>query len=230
MSKDIIINNVKIIDSLPSDKINLKELPTPSGNRVNCNKSYVAPKTNIENIISDVWLEIFKSESISITDNFFNDLGGHSLLAEMAVSKLRENPSMSDLAVSDIYGNSSIEELGIMIEKRNVSKDFSTEKSKTRVLVKTSSLHHKLCGFSQAISIYIYYLLASIPFVGLFLYEMNGSQWSTQNIHSIAIISLALFIAYLPTTILLAVATKWCLIGRFKEGSYPLWVSYYFHL
>lgn len=51
--------------------------------------TYVAPKSEIEQQITDIWQELLGIEQIGIHDNFF-ELGGHSLLAVQTVSRLRE--------------------------------------------------------------------------------------------------------------------------------------------
>src|SRR4029079_5241535 len=49
---------------------------------------YVAPRTQTEQIVADIWSEVLKVKELGVTDNFFN-LGGHSLLAAQVVSRLR---------------------------------------------------------------------------------------------------------------------------------------------
>lgn len=51
--------------------------------------TYVAPRSEIEQQITDIWQELLGIEQIGIHDNFF-ELGGHSLLAVQTVSRLRE--------------------------------------------------------------------------------------------------------------------------------------------
>ncbi len=48
---------------------------------------FVAPRTDFETAIADVWRDVLGVERIGIHDNFF-DIGGHSLLAVRAITKL----------------------------------------------------------------------------------------------------------------------------------------------
>ncbi len=56
--------------------------------RPQLNNPYVAPRTEIEKKIADLWQQLLGLEQIGIYDNFF-DLGGHSLLATQVISRLR---------------------------------------------------------------------------------------------------------------------------------------------
>jgi amino acid adenylation domain-containing protein len=50
---------------------------------------FIAPRTDIEEVVAVVWAEVLGLKRVSIRDNFFQ-LGGHSLLATQVVSRIRE--------------------------------------------------------------------------------------------------------------------------------------------
>ena len=52
--------------------------------------NFVAPRTELEEELAGLWVEILKVERVGINDNFF-DLGGHSLLATRLIFRLREH-------------------------------------------------------------------------------------------------------------------------------------------
>ena len=54
-------------------------LPTP----------YVAPETELESVVSAMWVDVLKTKPIGINDNFF-ELGGHSLLALQLLPRIRD--------------------------------------------------------------------------------------------------------------------------------------------
>jgi acyl carrier protein len=58
-------------------------------NRESDVNNYVAPRTELEEELADLWRGILKVERVGINDNFF-DLGGHSLLATRLIFQLRE--------------------------------------------------------------------------------------------------------------------------------------------
>lgn len=53
---------------------------------------YIAPGTDLEIILSDIWRELLNLDKISIHDNFF-DLGGNSMLLLKATNKIKEKLS-----------------------------------------------------------------------------------------------------------------------------------------
>jgi acyl carrier protein len=52
-------------------------------------KTFVGPRTQIEEIVADIWAQLFRIKQVSTHDNFF-ELGGHSLLAAQLVFRLNE--------------------------------------------------------------------------------------------------------------------------------------------
>lgn len=56
--------------------------------RPNLANEYIAPQTEIEKAVAQIWQELLGIDRIGIHDSFF-ELGGHSLLAIQAISRLR---------------------------------------------------------------------------------------------------------------------------------------------
>jgi len=78
------------LDSLPlmpNGKIDRKALPAPDG--ISSEQEYVAPKTEIEQHIAQIWQEVLQIEKVGIYDNFF-EIGGNSLLIVKVSTKLQE--------------------------------------------------------------------------------------------------------------------------------------------
>ena len=72
---------------LANGKVDRKALPAVdlSERRV----EYVAPRTNVEKTLSEIWSEVLEKDRVGIHDDFFN-LGGHSLLATMVITRVRQ--------------------------------------------------------------------------------------------------------------------------------------------
>ena len=62
----------------PNGKIDRQALPKPAAD-AGAQVAYVAPQTDAERKIAEIWRELLKVERVGSRDNFF-DLGGHSLL------------------------------------------------------------------------------------------------------------------------------------------------------
>jgi len=78
------------LDSLPltpNGKVDRRALPAPPRER-NGNE-YVAPRTETERALAEVWEEILRVDRAGVEDNFF-DLGGHSLIATQLLWRIRE--------------------------------------------------------------------------------------------------------------------------------------------
>ena len=99
--------------ALPNGKIDRNALPELDNERpATLEKAYVAPRTFVEEQLSQIWARLLKLEKVGINDNFF-ELGGHSLLATQVISQVRdafrvelsprrlfEEPTIAGLAVS----------------------------------------------------------------------------------------------------------------------------------
>ncbi len=81
-----------ILESLPlmpNGKVNLQALPNPDYSLGGLIGEFIAPETEIELQISNIWSEVLKLERVGIDDNFF-ELGGHSLLAAQVIARLHK--------------------------------------------------------------------------------------------------------------------------------------------
>jgi len=68
-------------------KIDRRALPAPD--RQGDTAAYVAPRTDTERLLAQVWGQVLDLDQVGADDNFF-ELGGHSLLAAQAIARLRE--------------------------------------------------------------------------------------------------------------------------------------------
>jgi len=78
------------LDALPltsNDKIDRRALLAPDQSRPELEKSYVAPRTPVEETLAGIWAEVLQLERVGIHDNFFH-LGGHSLKVTQVLSRV----------------------------------------------------------------------------------------------------------------------------------------------
>ncbi len=93
------------------DRNALSDLPTDIGKV----KEYVAPRTEIENLVADVWQTVLGIKQISITEDFIS-LGGQSLLAIRIIARINEAIYIN-LPVSAIFKDVTIERLAKRVEE-----------------------------------------------------------------------------------------------------------------
>lgn len=212
---------------LPSGKIDKKLLPVfnPSSQLAIDSKKQITAFKN-DSFASEIALIIaalFPNQEIKLSTDFFNDLGGHSLLAANFVSKARELNGLSHISIIDIYQKRTI---GNIIEFWKTQIDKNPKINKVDVQ-KVSLLSYYTCWFFQTIAlIFIYGLVGAqifIPYLGYYIVasEFNNSALSI-------LIAITLFCTVTPLIILFTFLCKHLIIGKFKEGDYPLWGTYYF--
>lgn len=70
-----------------SGKVDLQAIPTPD-TQLASTESYVAPRTVVEELLLNIWMDLLGKTQVGVHDSFF-DLGGHSLLATQLISQVR---------------------------------------------------------------------------------------------------------------------------------------------
>ncbi|QSQ17130.1 non-ribosomal peptide synthetase [Myxococcus landrumensis] len=91
----------------PNGKVDRKALPSPDSSNVS--DSYVAPRSPLEELLSNLWAQLLSLPRVGVDDNFF-DLGGHSLLATQLVSRVRETLRI-ELPLRDLFSNPTVASL-----------------------------------------------------------------------------------------------------------------------
>ncbi|KZN34199.1 hypothetical protein N480_21585 [Pseudoalteromonas luteoviolacea S2607] len=107
-----------VIDEIPvntSGKIDRKALQLQVKEMQD---EYIAPRTETEHVVHDIWSEILGVERISVNANFFA-LGGQSLLAINVVNKLMERYGF-EIETKLIFEYSSVESLSALIDSINI--------------------------------------------------------------------------------------------------------------
>ncbi|MDP2625480.1 MAG: amino acid adenylation domain-containing protein, partial [Candidatus Rokubacteria bacterium] len=74
---------------LPNGKVDRRALPPPDEEALAADRSFVAPRTPLEDRLAAIWRELLHLDRVGLHDNFF-DCGGHSLSAIRLVSRVRE--------------------------------------------------------------------------------------------------------------------------------------------
>ncbi|THB85437.1 non-ribosomal peptide synthetase [Pantoea allii] len=102
------------IEAIPltiNGKIDRSKLPPIDFTKIK--EDFVAPISQQELIVSNIWSEVLNLDKISIHDNFF-DLGGHSMLAVRVLGRLYDEYGV-DLPVRKLFENPTISQFSLLL-------------------------------------------------------------------------------------------------------------------
>ncbi|MCB1741757.1 MAG: amino acid adenylation domain-containing protein, partial [Gammaproteobacteria bacterium] len=101
----------------PNNKIDRRALPSPDTVRDVARKEFVAPRTETERALAEIWQAVLGVERVGIGDDFF-DLGGHSLLLVQILATLKERLKV-ELSIVDLYQHATVAALAEHLERRS---------------------------------------------------------------------------------------------------------------
>lgn len=235
---------------LPSGKINGKGLHEVSARKAAELASSSQDKDHtsepIAEIDSDSALGIFLTTLRSIFPqvsriepqaDFFNDLGGHSLLAAVLVSRLRQLPPFATIGLADIYEGRTPAQIatrfavlddndGTTIGGSENWHEADGTGPQTGEHLPVSQARFIICGLAQLVPLLFLFFVYSVEI--LVPYLLFDFLVVHANIGWAVLAAYGVFVAIPPSLALLAIAGKWLILGKAKEGSYPLYGLYYF--
>jgi amino acid adenylation domain-containing protein len=96
----------------PSGKIDRRALPPPDAK---LEKSFVGPRDELEQELTQIWEEVLQVQPIGVTDDFF-EIGGHSMLAVRLMSRIKERTGKS-LPLAVMFPRATIEHLAELLRQ-----------------------------------------------------------------------------------------------------------------
>jgi amino acid adenylation domain-containing protein len=112
----LVPSTVVTLAALPltrNGKLDVRALPAATGHRDET-APFIAPRTDAEQLVADVWAQVLSVEAIGAHDDFF-DLGGHSLLATRVIARLRSAVRI-DLPIRALFRHPTVAGLAGVIE------------------------------------------------------------------------------------------------------------------
>jgi non-ribosomal peptide synthetase-like protein len=214
---------VGALPTMPSGKVDRKQLPAPSGHRlITTTGEVVAPDGPLETAVRDAWASAFGLEPahLSVTADFFTDLGGHSLLAATAVSLLRERGVGVSPAVRDLYSHPSVRAMAAHLQARPAADAVPRPERANH-----SSGRYGYAGTVQAAFLYALMLLLTMPVVAI--YAGTGGQVSLLVLTTIALAATGV---YWGLRWVLAPLLVFILAAGIEPGRHRLWGGVYLQL
>ncbi|MBW4428338.1 MAG: amino acid adenylation domain-containing protein [Nostoc desertorum CM1-VF14] len=102
----------------PNGKVDRLALPVPDFTRSHLAKAFIAPRSEPEKVLAEIWAKVLGIERVGIHDNFF-ELGGHSLLATELLIRVYDAFSV-ELTLQRLLELSTVSSLAAWIEQNAV--------------------------------------------------------------------------------------------------------------
>ncbi|MBW4636041.1 MAG: amino acid adenylation domain-containing protein [Iphinoe sp. HA4291-MV1] len=159
----------------PNGKVDRKVLPAPESAQPELEKTFVAPRTQTEEVLAGIWTQVLHKEQVSVNDNFF-DLGGHSLSATQLMFRV-QNTFKIKLSLQTLLETPTVVRMAQVIDLIRQEKQTPTAAISVADLNAEAVLDDTICPASIAIKqiaepAYIF-LTGATGFLGAFLlYEL----------------------------------------------------------
>ena len=130
LPKHMVPSTIVMLEAMPltpNGKLDRRALPDPvlSSSRGAGGSS---PRSPVEQLLSEIWVQLLGTERVSTHDNFFG-LGGHSLLATQLVSRIR-NTFGVEISLRLVFERPTLEQMASAITEMQVGHVDPEERSK----------------------------------------------------------------------------------------------------
>ncbi len=213
----------KSLPALISGKVNRKALEKPRRIELET-RAVEPPRTPAEAALLEAWQATFGPMPISVLDDFFEDLGGHSLRAARMVSLARATPSLASVSIQDLYAAPTIRGLAARLEAARAGGEAAPRIDFSFAPI--PQMRRTLCVIAQTLALIPIFAVGGIQWIFPYL-AYTGLAGVTGRLPALAVAAGA-FVVMPPLVLLLSIAVKWIVIGRFKPGDHPLWGAYFF--
>ncbi|MEP6757203.1 MAG: amino acid adenylation domain-containing protein, partial [Chthonomonadales bacterium] len=218
-----ILEKLDCIPVLPSGKIDRKLCQTLTGKRLEAVRQVEAPVTETEEMLAEIWKQIFKVEEISRTDDFFLDLGGYSLLAAQFVSVLRNERGVMKASVIDVYEHPVLSDYAAVLDSRGATETVIEAAIPFEPI---PDARYRIATIVQGLGLLVLFGMKAIFWL---MPIITAAHFYDHGHHPLRAILYGLFAhaVLVPVSLLVTVGIKWAVIGKYKPGKYPLWGSYF---
>jgi non-ribosomal peptide synthetase-like protein len=208
---------------LSSGKVDRKALKKEPLTAPVSSEAQEEPRTETEALLLEAAQKVLPPQAMPFEADFFTDLGGHSLLAARFVSVVRQTQRLAGITLQDMYAARTLRAIAALLDEKSASAGAPKDLSFTPPPL----LRRFLCGLAQAICLPFLLALSTAQWLAVFVSYMLLTDTDASFGQEVVSL-LGVYVVVNIVTVILAIALKWIVIGRFKPGRYPIWGVYYF--
>jgi non-ribosomal peptide synthetase-like protein len=213
------LEELAVIPRLPSDKVDRKRLPPPTGRRsLAAQQDHVEPATGTEQVLAEVLAEVVRLDRVSVDSHFFADLGANSLLLARFCARVRQRSELPSLSMREVYLHPTVRSLAAAIGDAEPAGAESPAPADAPAVAAASTPRYLRCGALQLLVGLVSLHVGSLILVGGFRWLFASTGWVDLYLRSLAFTT-ASFLVFSA----LPIAAKWALIGRWKRQELPVW-------
>jgi non-ribosomal peptide synthetase-like protein len=221
------------LPQMTSGKVDRKLLPPPKTIFGRGEHDIVAPTDDLERAIVDIWEQVFQTSPISVDDDFFLDLRGHSLFAAQAATEMRAKLNTLHVSVPDLYDFRTARRLAQHLKEAGVGAQGDLlapgiAAAPARPIPKARMSWFRVpCVVLQLAGLLAFYAVLVSPIVFAVVLAFLVRDGEQTKLEAFNIATTVAFLVW-PSWLLLSIALKWLVIGRYRPGRYRVWGTYYF--
>jgi acyl-CoA synthetase (AMP-forming)/AMP-acid ligase II/acetyltransferase-like isoleucine patch superfamily enzyme/acyl carrier protein len=199
-------------------------------------------KSSTEAAVVRAFAEILSLSTRHLSaESYFFELGGDSMKAGRLLSYLRKEFNVR-LSIDALFAHSRIGALATLIDERLVTASVDTTKLSSTPTAEddllpgceeTHSSTRPLLLLLQLVPLCLLYPMKRAFTWTIFMYCLSYTQRLISNLTipgRLANLVVSMFVARATTKTIapaVAILVKWMIIGRYKEGLYPMWSKYH---
>ncbi|MFF1280470.1 Pls/PosA family non-ribosomal peptide synthetase [Streptomyces sp. NPDC058299] len=183
-------------------------------------------ETETERRLAAVLAEVTGAEQVAVDRHFFSDLGANSLVMAQFCARLRKNPELPSPSMRDIYRHPTIRSLTAALAQaapddagKAAFASAPAEPATPPVpAARRSRFAHPLCGAFQLLVFLGYSFVSGLVTAAGYEWISAGSGFTGVYVRSLVFGGIGFV-----TLCAFPVVAKWLLVGRWKEGEFPVW-------
>ncbi|HSE17010.1 MAG TPA: amino acid adenylation domain-containing protein, partial [Pyrinomonadaceae bacterium] len=111
-----------MLDQIPltaNGKVDRAALPPVEPVELESSAAYVAPRDQVEELLTEIWANVLRLDRVGVHGNFF-ELGGNSLVATQLVSRIRDAFKVN-MPLRTLFESPTVAELALVVEREKGS-------------------------------------------------------------------------------------------------------------